>query len=249
MARRAALLLALVLAAGALAAEPLRVGLAPEHPPLAFRSEGRIVGLEADNARTVGEILSRPVTLVPLAFAELIPALLAGRIDVIMSGMSITEERQARVRFTAPYLRTGQMAILLANKVVRFGKPWAKYQPGARIGVEADTTGEAFAQREFPDAEVHAYPAPEAAFAALREDAIDLFIHDATTSWQLARDDSNRDMISLYRPLTEERLAWAVAPANTLLQQELDRALSLMRANGTLNYIVNRWIPVQVEVR
>ena len=46
-----------------------------------------------------------------------------------------------------------------------------------------------------------------AAFDALREDKIDLYVHDAPTSWQLANSGKNDDMISLYRPLTEEQLA------------------------------------------
>ncbi len=242
----AALLLAL---SSTLAAEVLRVGLSPDQPPLAFRSDGRIVGLEADNARAVGEILSRDVSLVPLPFEELIPALLAGRIDVIMSGLDTTAERSREVSFTAPYLRVGQMAILHRDKVLRFGQPWAIYQPGVRIGVEAGTTGAAFAERELTDAAVSFYPDPASAFDALRANAIDLYIHDAPTSWQLATSSENNDIISLYRPLTEERLAWAVAPGQGDLLRNLDRALSLMRGAGTLDYIINRWIPVEVTVQ
>ena len=49
--------------------------------------------------------------------------------------------------------------------------------------------------------------------------------------------------------MTEEMLAWAVRPGDAGLAGELNRALSVMKANGTLNYILNRWIPVRVEVR
>lgn len=232
-----------------LAAEPLRVGLSPDYPPIAYRSGDRIVGLEADNARAVGEILSRDVALVPMPFEALIPALLAGDIDVIMSSLSVTSERSRRVRFAEPYLRVGQMAILHRDKVLRFGQPWAIYQPGVRIGVEPGTTGAAFAERELPDAEVAFFPDPDSAFDALREDRIDLYIHDAPTSWRLATSSENNDMISLYRPLTEEQLAWAVAPENDDLLEDLDRSLSLMRGAGTLGYIINRWIPVEVTVQ
>ena len=87
------------------------------------------------------------------------------------------------------------------------------------------------------------------AFAALREDKIDLYIHDAPTSWQLATNQDNADLLSLYSPLTEEMLAWAVRPDDAILAGELNRALRTMKANGTLQYILNRWIPVRVEVR
>jgi polar amino acid transport system substrate-binding protein len=83
----------------------------------------------------------------------------------------------------------------------------------------------------------------------LRSDQIDLYLHDAPTSWQLATRDDNEDLISLYTPLTEEMLAWAVRPGDTALALELNRALAEMRSGGILEYILNRWIPVQIEVR
>jgi len=65
----------------------------------------------------------------------------------------------------------------------------------------------------------------------------------------LANGMENDDLISLYSPLTEEMLAWAVRKDDEALVSELNRALRLMRANGSLQYILNRWIPVTVEVK
>ncbi len=109
-------------------------------------------------------------------------------------------------------------------------------------------TGAAFAERELGEAEIKFYPDPAAAFAGLRQDQIDLYIHDAPTSWQLATTRDNADLISLYSPMTEEMLAWAVRPDDLSLAGELNRALLTMKGNGTLQYILNRWIPVRVEV-
>ncbi|WP_116364471.1 transporter substrate-binding domain-containing protein [Parahaliea mediterranea] len=230
-------------------AEALRVGLSPDYPPLAFTEEGRVVGMEADHATAVGGILGRPVKLVPMSFEQLLPALQAGEVDVLMSGLSVTARRSEQVDFTEPYLLVGQMAIMHRDKIARFAQPWAVFREGVRVGVEPDTTGADFAARELPDAAVSFYADPEQAFAALRADRIDLYIHDAPTSWQLANSAENDDLISTYSPLTEEMLAWAVRKGNASLQGELNNALQLMRGNGTLSYIQGRWIPVQVEVK
>lgn len=230
-------------------AQTLKVGLSPDYPPLQYREEGRIVGIEPDNARAVGKILGREIQLVPMPFGQLLPALENGRVDVVMSGLSVTAARSERVAFTEPYLRVGQMAILHLDKAARFAQPWAVYREGVRVGVEPETTGDAFARRQLPDAQLSYFEAPEAAFAALRADRIDLYIHDAPTSWQLANDSRNSDLISQYSPLTEEMLAWAVRKDDPQLQGDLNRALDLMRSNGTLSYILSRWIPVQVEVQ
>ncbi|GAB3270794.1 glutamine ABC transporter substrate-binding protein [Parahaliea aestuarii] len=238
-----------LLCAAPVYAQALRVGMSPDYPPLAYREEGRVVGIEADNATAVGKILGREVKLVPMAFEQLIPALQAGEVDVLMSGLSVTAGRSGKVEFTEPYMQVGQMAIMHRDKIARFAQPWAVFREGVRVGVEPETTGAAFAARELPDAEVSFFADPEQAFSALRADRIDLYIHDAPTSWQLANSAENEDLISTYSPLTEEMLAWAVNKGNVALRDELNKALQLMRSSGTLSYIQSRWIPVQVEVK
>lgn len=230
-------------------AQNLRVGLAPEQPPLVFKDGERIVGLEADNARAVGEITGRRVELVPLASSELLPALEQGRIDVIMSGMSVTPERAARVRFVEPYLEAGQMAILQIDQVSRLGQPWAIYREDIRVAVVAGSSGEEFARRDLGDATVIPFAGLPAAMDALRAGEIDLLLHDAATSWQLATSDDYSDLISQNHLLTEEPLAWAVGRDDAALAAELTRALMTMRRNGTLDYIIDRWIPVRAEPR
>lgn len=246
------LLLILMLACASVAshaADVLKVGLSPDYPPLQYKQDGRLVGVEPDNIKAVSEILGRPVQTFEFPFEQLIPALQQGRIDVIMSGLSVTPERSEQVLFAEPYLQVGQMAIMHRDKLGRYSQPWAIFREGVRVGVEPGTTGASFAERELPDAEIVFVANPEQAFAALRQDQIDLYVHDAPTSWNLATSMENDDLISLYSPLTKESLAWAVRQGDDALLAELNRALDLMRSNGTLSYILNRWIPVQVEVQ
>lgn len=225
----------------------LRVGMAPGVPPLHYYSEGRLVGVDPDSARTVAEILSRRLEIVPLAADRLRPALLDGDIDVIMSSLVIEDAANSDLMFARPYLQAGQMAILHETAVTGFGQPWAVYREDVRIGVRSGSAGSAFAEQELRDADIIHYPNRDTAFAALRDREIDLFIDDAATSWSLAASETQPDLISLYRPLTEEHLAWAVAPGNPGLLRDLNQALDLMRANGTLDYIIDRWIPVRVS--
>lgn len=231
------------------AAAGLKVGVSGDYPPLIYKQDGRLVGIEADCAKAVGDILGQQMTLVEMPFEKLIPALQAGEIDVIMTGMSVTPERSKQVTFTNPYMEIGQMAILSTEKVGAFSKPWSIYQEGVRIGVEPGTTGAAFAEDKLPDAQVSFYADSAAAFEGLRKNEIDLYIHDAPTSWQLATNPEHSDLISLYKPLTREELAWAVRKDDDALAEGLNAALNTLKGNGTMRYILNRWIPVTVEVR
>ncbi|MFT6289160.1 MAG: polar amino acid transport system substrate-binding protein [Alcanivorax sp.] len=249
MLRNALLLIVFFFGSLGVAAEGLKVGISTDYPPLAYKQEGRIVGIEADNATAVGAILGRKMTMVEMPFEKLIPALQAGEIDVIMSGMSVTSARGEQVIFTDSYMEIGQMAIMLMDNATQFSQPWSIYRKGVRVGVEPGTTGAQFSKIELEEAKISYFSTPSAAFEGLRNDDIDLYVHDAPTSWQLATSQDNEDLLSLYAPLTNEQLAWAVRKDDEHLAQALSAALLTMKGNGSLRYILNRWIPVTVEVR
>lgn len=247
---RGPLLALLLLVAGPLSgAEPLRVAVSPDYKPLAFLQEGQLAGIEVDHARAVAKVLGRELEFVEMSFDEFIPALGIGKVDVVMSGFSVTEERKAEVDYAEPFMEIGQMVIVRTDDVVRFSHPMALRQDGVRIGVEPGTTGEKYAIDHFPKAQLQNFRDPAYAFAALRAGATDAYIHDAPTSWALATSKENQDLFSLYRPLTQESLAWAVLKGNKILQGQLNFALDELRANGHLQAIRNKWIPVTVEVR
>ena len=228
----------------------LRIGTAANYPPLAFMADGTFQGVEADLAKAVGERLRVETRIVELPWEELIPALTDNRIDVIMAGMSVTAERSRQVLFTTPYLQVGQMALVRDDQLVRWSRPAALYDKGLRVGVIGGTTGEAYVRGELPDAMVNAFTDIDQATAALRTGSIDIFIHDAPTIWRLTASTATQEagLMGLYRPLTEEHLAWAVRPQDTKLADSLNAALHNLQSDGTLQQIIRQWIPVQVEV-
>jgi polar amino acid transport system substrate-binding protein len=228
---------------------PLVVAHTNDYAPLNFMRDGQLVGIEVDNAREVGEVLGREVKTVVLPFAELIPALDSGKVDVVMAGVSVTPERRQQVLFVEPFMEVGQMAIILAGKAASFGHPRAVYRAGIRVGVEPNTTGERFLRDQASEAKILHYQDSKAAFDALRTGEIDMYVHDAPTSWQLSLDRNNQDILSLFRPLTEENLAWAVRKDNTLLAARLNAVMQELKRRGRLRAIQNYWIPVKVEVR
>jgi polar amino acid transport system substrate-binding protein len=229
--------------------EPLRVALSPDYMPIAFKQDGKLMGIEVDNAREVGKILGREVRFLEMKNSEYIDALNEGRADVVMSGYSITPARATQVAFAQPFMEVGQMAIILAERAAGLAHPRALYKSGIRIGVEPGTTGEAYVREQLGAAEILNYPDPAYAFAALRNREVDAYVHDAPTSWTLASSRDNQDLLSLYRPLTSEQLAWAVRKDNTRLLAQLNNALAQLETNGRLNAIQNYWIPVTVQVR
>jgi ABC-type amino acid transport substrate-binding protein len=228
---------------------PLRVGVSPTYPPVIFEREGEIVGIEADLARIVADEIGRRLVFERYPFLELIGALERGEVDVVMSGLSITPERAMRVRFTEPYMQAGQLAIIRAKDVGRFGRiQWIR-RPETRVGYERGTTGEFYVADRLPRSTAFAFGSVAAGIRSLRAGRIDYFIHDAPTIWRLAGDPAHRDLVGLYRPLTEEVLAWAVRPDDSELLTLLDDTISNWKREGTIEPILDRWIPVRVHVR
>jgi len=228
---------------------PLRVGVSPDYPPVIFEHEGEIVGIEADLARRLGQTMKRRIEFVRVPFPDLIDALEANEIDVIMSGLSITPEREDRVAFTSEYMETGQLALIRSRDLGRFGRIQNIRRSGARVGYERGSTGERYVGDRLPRAETFAFDSVEAGIRSLRGDRIDYFVHDAPTVWRLAGDFANRDLHGLYRPLTRESLAWAVRRDDVQLRGVLNATLAHWKREGWVDPIVQRWIPVRVTLR
>jgi len=228
----------------------LRIGTSASYPPLTFKADGKLQGMEADLGRAVANNLKVKVKFVELAGDELIPALNDGRIDVIMSGMSVTDERSRQVLFTEPYMKIGQMALIRTADLIQWARPTALFAKGARVGVKTGTTGEAFARADLPDAVITGFDSIEQGTDALVAGKIDIFIHDAPTIWRLTANTATEvaGLMGLYRPLTEEYLAWAVRKKDKALADALNGSLDTLKRDGTLGRAMGRWIPIQVKV-
>jgi len=215
------------------------VGIAPHYPPIAFKQHGRLTGLEVDCARGVAVELGRRVELVELDWEALIPALESGKIDVIMSGMSITEACARHVWFVSYYLRIGQMAIFRKADQFPLSSPTLLTWTRRRVGFVAGTTGAAYVQGHLLQAQYVPVGSTDEGLQALRAGEIDVFVHDAVTAWRVGDNEANDTLTSSFSPLTEEYLAWAVRQTDDALHHDLEAVLERWRHSGRLQELVN----------
>jgi ABC-type amino acid transport substrate-binding protein len=235
--------------AGTLLNREFRIGIAPIYLPLAYKFRGQLVGLEVDFAEQLGKDLDKQITFVETPWSELIPALVAGRIDIIMSGMSITEERARLVSFTEPYMQIGQMALVRARDEGSFSNLDNFLNTTSRVGFVANTTGEQASKELFPKAKLMPQPTVDDGVAVLRQGGIDIFIHDAPTVWRLGGNPSETGLVGLYWPLTKEPLAWAVRKSDVPLNFALSRQIREWELSGRLKQLTSRWIITHVVTR
>ena len=100
----------------------LKVGMSTFVPWAMRNKEGELVGFEIDVAKKLAADMDVDIEFVPTAWDGIIPALLAGKFDVIIGGMSITPQRNLTVNFTIPYAHSGQG--VAANKQLAEGLQW-----------------------------------------------------------------------------------------------------------------------------
>jgi polar amino acid transport system substrate-binding protein len=220
----------------------LKVGVTPDYPPLIFKSADKIIGLEADLAHELARALGRPLEFVELRFEELISALVVGRIDIIMTGMSITEARKVRINFSDPYLDNGLLAMMRVEDAGKYDSPKRIMQSAVDIGVKQGTTGDAFVKQHCRKAQVVPLLRPSDAPYELRRRRIDLFIHDAyAIAWLISENEA--EFTALRTPLSEDHLAWGLRRGDDDLLRSANRLLAQWKQDGVLTMIIGRWLP------
>ncbi len=222
----------------------LRVGVAATAPPIIYTRGSQMVGVEADCARALASALGREVRFVPMYYANLLYELGDKRIDIIMAGMTVTPQRQREAIFTDPYLTIGQMALIRAADRARLPGPAAVLTTTGRVGVENESTGAAFARTHLPNARVVIFPTLEKAADALVLGELDVVIHDSPCIQWIAQQRRSDRLLALPDRLTTEELAWALHPHDTDLRDRINAILAQWRADGTLQGILERWVPV-----
>jgi ABC-type amino acid transport substrate-binding protein len=231
---------------GTLLNPEFRIGIWPDYLPLAYKFRGQLVGLEVDFAEQLGRDLNKQIVFVETPWSELIPALIEGRIDIIMSGMSITADRSQLISFTEPYMEIGQMALIRARDEASYSNLNSFLNTTSRVGFVSNTTGEQAAKDWFPKAQLTSEPTVEQGLAALRQGRIDVFIHDAPTVWRLGGNPGETGLVGLYWPLTKEPLAWAVRKSDVPLNFALSRQVRQWGLSGRLTQLTSRWITMRV---
>jgi polar amino acid transport system substrate-binding protein len=222
----------------------LRVGVSTNAPPIIFKQGGQIAGLEADFARELATYLGKSLHFVELKWKKQITALLRNRIDIIMSGMTKTALREARVSFSTPYFRSGQMALIRMKDAASFRTGFYSIKDDLAIGAVKDTTGEFFVLEQFGDNKTVSFSKSTDGVEALIKGEIDIFIHDAPVIMYLGSENETRRVTPVYSLFTEEYLAWAVRKDDPELLAAANAFLQEIHKNGRLKQLIRRWIPL-----
>ena len=231
-------------------AQPLlRVGVTPDARPMSFLQQGMVAGLEADFAEGLASFTHRQLSYVQLPWDEQIPALLAGKIDIIMSAMTITAARSYRIAFTRPYMITGQVALVRLREQNRFSTGFsALLNPMVTVGVVRATSGDLLISQRKTSKGIVRYDNADQAVAGLFDKEIDAFIYDLPMNFYLGALYADRGLVPIITPLTREHLAWGVRKEDTKLRDAANAYLAQLRQSGRLEKMIVHWVPFYASV-
>lgn len=223
--------------------QELRVGMELAYPPFEMTDpQGQPAGVSVDLARAFGDAAHRPVRIENIPFAGLIPALRTGKIDLIISSLTVTEERQAAMDFSDPYLTTGLAMLVSANSSVQ--KVEDLQAAGRTVAVKKGTTGYFYAAKNLPSAKLLQLDQESSCVLEVVQGKADAFLYDQLSTlqhWQQNRGTTR----ALLQPITTERWAIGLRKGNEALRADVNRFLRQYQADGGLQKLGDRWLGEQ----
>ena len=219
----------------------LLVGTTGTQPPLnATTKKGEIIGLDADISRLVAMNMGVKVKFVTMPFPDLLPALEAGKVDIVISSMTMTPDRNLKVAFVGPYFISGKGVLTKTQTVASLSDAEGLNKSQFRLAALKDSTSQAFVQGVAPLAELVTTKTYDEALDMLFQDKIDALIADFPFCAVSAMRYQDKGLTAGQARLTFEPLGIAVLE-DALLLNWLRNFMGVLEGSGALKKISERW--------
>ena len=236
---------------GAASADPLRIGVdTGAYPPFTIpAADGTWSGWEVDFMNAICAEAQLECVITPTAWDGIIPALTGGQIDVIMSSMSITAEREKAIDFSDKYYNT-PTAVIAGKGLV--ASPDAAGLKGKVIGVQISTTQEAYAQKYFAAdaAEIKSYQTADEVNQDLASGRIDAMVIDVLPGTAFLESEAgacceNVGLVVDDPEILGRGVGFGLRKGDPLMEK-LNAAIAAIRANGTYDEISKKYFTFDI---
>jgi polar amino acid transport system substrate-binding protein len=233
----------------------LRIGCEATYPPFTFRERGEIVGYDVELATAMCRSLGVTPEFIDTQWSGVIPALYAGRFDIIMSSMSYTRARLERVAFSIPYAEAGQSLLIRARDAerikgiedmsgrvlgVKLGSPGETLHPRLNARIQAAKAGAGFR-------EVKTYDEHPAAYLALMQGTVDGVLNTLPTLAYVIKSQPGR--FAVVRGIGADSWAGiACRKEDTEVVAWLNERIRAYRADGTLKALQEKWFGIEFNL-
>ena len=217
----------------------LRIGTNADFAPFEFQDVNgkEYQGFDMDLIRAVAKEMGYKAEIQNINFDGLIPALEAGNLDVIISGMTINDERKKKVDFSEPYYKSGLSII-----VKKDDKSINKFSDlkGKKVAVQIGTTS-AMEVKKIEGAEVKEFNSSADTFLELKAGGVDAVVNDRPVNDYYIMKSGVTDVRCLEELLTSEDYGIAISKKNAELTKQVNAALKKLHDNGEYDKIFKKW--------
>ena len=220
----------------------LRIGTDPGYMPFELTSKkGEIIGFDIDMGKRMAKAMGVKLEIVSTAWDGIIPALLTDKFDIIMGGMTLTQQRNLSVNFPTPYILIGQ-SIVIKKELADTVKSYkdlndAKYTVASKLG----TTGEMATKRMIGNAKYISYETEQEGIMEVVSGKIDAFIYDLPFNTIAVGQKGAGKIVHLDKPFTKEPLAWAIKRGDPDFLNWLNNFMAQVKYDGVYDKIYKKW--------
>lgn len=217
----------------------LIVGMEMAFPPFEMLdSSGQPAGVSVDMARAMGRYLNRPIRFENIPFDGLIPSLKTGKIDVIISSMTVTEDRRKSIDFSDPYLKMGLAILAAKNSNIESINDVDK--PGRNVVVKKGTTGDIYAIQHFKNVNLLVLNDESACAIEVAQGKADCFIYDQISVFENWKRHETTTR-AILQPFTQEEWAMGIKKGNDALRTQINAFLKEFKDSGGFDALGNKY--------
>ena len=220
----------------------LVVGTAGSMPPLNMvTKDGKIIGLEVDIANYIANEMGVKLRFEIRAFNDLLPALDAGEVDMILSGMTITSKRNLKYAFVGPYYTSGKAFLTKRQTIASTKKAGDVDQEQITIAALKGSTSQEFVEKAMPKAKLVATVDYDQAVKLVLEDKVDALVADYPICIVSLLKYPNAGLLSFFTPLTYEPIGIALPAGDPLLVNWVENFFATLTETGKLKELHGKW--------
>lgn len=225
----------------------LRIGTSATREPFCFIDKNqKVTGHDGELALRIAAGLNRPVEFFDMKFSALIPALQSGKVDLIIAGMTATEERAKSVNFTQSYFQNSQVVIVKRSeeeielKSIHAKKKSIDDYKNKRIGVLIGSTHDLYAKENLPDAQILQYKTPPEIILAVKTGKVEAAMYNTESLYEIVRNDKELEIAG--DTIFAVPVGMGFNKNSKELREQFNKFLKEIRKNGIYEDIVKRWI-------
>lgn len=221
----------------------LRVGLTGNQPPYNAKSRtGELIGLDVELAKMLAGAFGVEAKFVTKPFPELLTALKASEVDIVMSGMAITAERSVDVTFVGPYLLTGNSILTNSKTLAAIKNAGEINRANIKLAALESSTSQRFVERNLPEAQLTTTKDYDTAVNMVLNDEVDALVADMSVCMLSMLRYPGKGLATLNQPLALEPAGIAMLPKDHQLKNLIENYIKAFEGTGLLEQLRKKWL-------